>query len=75
MFDSQRISMYLILIVFFIICSYIMFFIKETFTNVYSNYPISLPHPLQGSNCKRGCNCVRKCNCGLKENMCGCENK
>lgn len=62
MFDSQRISMYLILIVFFMICGYIMYFIKETFTNIYSNYPVSLPHPLQGSNYRKSCNIIKKNN-------------
>lgn len=75
MFDSQRISMYLILIVFLMICGYIMFFIKETFTNIYSNYPVSLPHPFEGCNCKKGCNYGSKYNCRQKEGMCGCEKK
>lgn len=80
MFDSNRVSMYLILIVILLMCGFIMMYAKESYGNIYSNYPVSLPHPLNHiKKCcmKNGCykkNCCDKRGNNMlgKENMCGC---
>lgn len=84
-FDSNRVSLYLILVFFLLMCSYIIKRASDTYVNVYNNYPVSMPSPIPNTNnisvtnyrnknvngncCK---SCHGNCNC-IKEGMCGCE--
>ena len=70
-FESNRVSMYLILVFFLLMCTYIIKRGSESYINVYSNYPVSMPSPIPNTNNISVTN-YRNNNLG-KEGMCGCE--
>lgn len=80
-FESNRVSMYLILVFFLLMCTYIIKRGSESYINVYSNYPVSMPSLIPNTNnisvtTYKGKNCCKSChgNCNcIKEGMCGCE--